>query len=181
LHGLSPVLRSLYLSYTSLPDWQIFDFVCSFPLPEDLTLVSRGNGRMGGEWNTPSTSPRLTGTLELAAVSDWIQSITHRLLDLPNGIHFTAITAHWCSEQDVKSTTDLVSTCAGTLQSLEIVSNNNRLGVFPSLSARSIAYCNKGASAMPGINLSRARKLRDVLFRCRRLHAQWISKTLRTA
>jgi len=34
---------------------------------------------------------------------------------------------------------------------------------------------------MPGINLSRARKLRDVLFRCRRLHAQWISKTLRTA
>ena len=57
LHGFSPVLRSLYLSFMSLPDSEIFGLVCSFPLLEDLTLVSFGCGRMGGEWNTPSTSP----------------------------------------------------------------------------------------------------------------------------
>jgi len=140
LHGLSPALRSLYVFFVSLPDSEIFGLVCSFPLLEDLALVFLDPRRRawGGEWIPPSTSPRLTGSLELETPFEGIQSITNRLLDLQNGIHFTRIAVQWLSEQDVKSTTDLVSRCTATLQFLEIV--NNRSDVFPALSARSIAY-----------------------------------------
>ena len=140
LHGLSPVLISLYLSFNGLPDSEVFGLVCSFPLLEDLTLVFMGPRRRArdGERIPPSTSPRLTGTLKLETTFEGIQSITHRLLDLPNGIHFTTVAVQWLSEQDIKSTMDLVSRCADTLQSLDI--RNNHAGVFPSLSARSIAY-----------------------------------------
>ena len=35
LHGFSPALRSLHLDSGTLPDWEIFGLICSFPLLED--------------------------------------------------------------------------------------------------------------------------------------------------
>jgi len=138
LRGLFPVLRSLYLSFISPQDSEIFGFVCSFPLLEDLTLVSKGRLHTVSEWNPPPTSPRLTGSLKLKTMFKGIQSITRRLLDLPDGIRFTAITVQWFSEQDVKSTVDLASRCADTLQSLDIT--NHRSCGFPPLSVRLVTY-----------------------------------------
>jgi len=131
LHGLFPVLNSLYLSFISLPDSEIFGLICSFPLLEDLTLVSLGRGHRDEQWNAPPTSPRFNGTLKVKTAFEGIRSITHRLLDLPNGIHFTKIAVPWLSEEDVRSTMDLASRCADTLQSLDIT--NHRSGVLPSL------------------------------------------------
>ena len=119
LHGLFPVLRSLYLTFIALPDSEIFALICSLPLLEDLEFRSLGCGHRDGRWTTPSTSPRLTGSLDLRKV-EWIQSITRRLLDLPNGLHFTTIIVAWLFKQDVTSTTDLVSRCSDTIQSLEV-------------------------------------------------------------
>ena len=115
----SPVLKSLHLTSTSLPDSKIFHFVCSFPILEDLTLASRNRRQSDMGWEPPSTSPRLTGALELRLI-EGIQSTADKLLDHPNGLHFTKITVSWVSEGDNLSTMDLVSRCSGTLESLDI-------------------------------------------------------------
>ena len=129
LRGFSSVLRSLHLSFTSLPDSEVFGLICSLPLLEDLALVSRSR-RRGGGWNTPSTSPKLTGSLELRMV-EGIHSATYRLLDLPNGLHFTKIAVAWVSKEDAMSTMYLVSRCSNTLESLDIA--NHLWSMFPSV------------------------------------------------
>ena len=131
LHGLFPVLRSLHLSFVTLPD--SFGLICSFPLLEDFALLSVDRGSRSVGWNPLSTSPRFTGSLRLNVMFEGSQPIAHQLLDLPNGLHFTKIAVESLREQEVKPTMDLVSRCADTLQSLDIT--YNRSGVFPSLSA----------------------------------------------
>ena len=112
-HGLSPTLKSLRLTATSL---EVLDLICSFPLLEDLALVSFHQGNDAR--NTPSTSPKLTGSLELSSFGG-IRPAARRLLDLPNSLRFTKITV-WCLSEDAESTTDLVSRCSDTLESLTI-------------------------------------------------------------
>jgi hypothetical protein len=111
-HGFSPTLRSLSLRGISS---EVSDLICSFPLLEDLALVSFS---LSDTWNTPSTSPKLTGSLSLRSIRG-IHSAARRLLDLPNGLHFVKLTV-MCHAGDVKPTTDLVSRCSDTLESLEV-------------------------------------------------------------
>jgi hypothetical protein len=111
-HGLSLTLRSLRLTSTSL---EILDLICSFPLLEDLALVTlRGGG--ADVWNTPLTSPKLTGSL---SIFGGITPAVCRLVGLPNGLNFTKISVAYLDE-DAKSTTDLVSRCSDTLESFSI-------------------------------------------------------------
>jgi len=112
--GFSPTVRSLRVTSNS---FKVFDFICSFPFLEDLTLInifSEGYGR----GRTPSKSPKLTGSLALSA-SGGISSATRQLLDFPGGLHFTKITT-WCIGGDLRSVTDLVSECSNTLESLHV-------------------------------------------------------------
>ena len=120
LHGLSPVLKSLRLAYgPSTPSSEIFSFVCSFPLLEDLALVSRGGNSETNEWKVPSTSPKFTGCLDLRMLGG-IRPVVHRLLELPSGPHFSKISVA-CLKEDVGSMVDLVSKCSDTLESLSIL------------------------------------------------------------
>jgi hypothetical protein len=123
--GLSPTLRSLSLRATPL---EVLDFICSFPLLEDLVLVLPGYGSEG--WNAPSTSPKLTGSLELRAIGE-IRPTVRRLLGLPDGLHFTKVTIV-CLDEDVRSIMDLVSRCSDTLESLSVCYYHS--GVFTSAS-----------------------------------------------
>ena len=119
LHGLSSALKSLRLAYgSSTPSSEIFSFVCSFPLLEDLALVSLGGNSEIDEWKVPSTSPKLTGTLDLRMLGG-IRPAVHRLLELPSGLHFSKISVA-CLKEDVGSMVDLVSKCSDTLESLSI-------------------------------------------------------------
>ena len=113
LHGLSPTVRSLDLAY--IP-FEIFDLVCSFPLLEDLSLAAPYARCDTGRWNPSPTSPKLTGSLDLRAGS-WTRSFIRRLLELPDGLHFSKITLEFF-EGDAESVTDLVSGCSDTLESL---------------------------------------------------------------
>jgi hypothetical protein len=131
-HGLSPTLRSLYLVNTSM---EVLDLICSFPLLEDLELASLRHG--SDTWNTPSTSPKLTGSLSLTPLKG-IRPIVRRLMGLPNGLHFTKIMIAGIDEDD-GSTTDLVLSCSDTLESLSVYCS--ALGPFPfSLREWSIPY-----------------------------------------
>jgi hypothetical protein len=119
LHGIFTAIKSLRLASTVLSDPQVFGFLSSLPLLEDLALVTRLY-RSYETWTRPPTSPKLTGTLELHA-NGGIESITHRLLDLPNGLHFRRVVVRLFSPQDVGSMMDLVSRCSDTLESLGII------------------------------------------------------------
>ena len=132
LHGSFPILRSLRLTFGSHPDSEILDFICSFPLLENLTFVPFGHENRVRRWNAPSTSPQLSGSFEIETRFEGARSIIRRLLDLQNGIHFAKISVPWLSAGDVRSTMDLVSGCADTLQSINITSYPE--GVFPLLS-----------------------------------------------
>jgi hypothetical protein len=118
LRGLSPTLETLYICYgTSVTYSEIFGLVCSFPLLEDLALVSFCDYSEVGRWSVPSTSPKLTGCLTLAML--WgPRSVVHRLLELPGGLHFSKIVVS--SNEDIGLTTDLISKCSGTLECLNV-------------------------------------------------------------
>jgi len=129
-YALSPAVRSLHLIYTTI---DAFELICSFPLLEDLVLFDLHPGQQEdlsfGRWNAPSTSPKLTGSLDLR-VSWEFHSIVHKLCSLPNGLHFTNITLRFVAG-DARATVDLVSKCSDTLESL-IVNCFFMLGMFPS-------------------------------------------------
>ena len=115
-HGLSATVRSLRLTYTTT---EIFPFICSFPLLKDLAVVGIHYENGIGGWNTPLTSPKLTGSLDLRLMGT-IRTIVHRLLDLPGGLHFSDITVLF-SYQDTDSVMDLVSGCVDTLEFLTLI------------------------------------------------------------
>jgi hypothetical protein len=114
-YRLSPVLRSLYLFNYLIPLSEVFDLVCSFPLLEDLSLPSVPVGLETEGRDTPSTSPKLTGSLYL---SGGARSVSRRLLDLPGGLRFSRISM-LCYE-DADSVMELVSRCSDTLEYLSV-------------------------------------------------------------
>jgi len=118
-HESSPVLKSLRLTY-SRQDSYILDFVCSFPLLEDLTLISRDYA----EWDLPltikpSTSPPLTGTLQLSAF-EGAETIVRKLLDLPNGAHFRKLVLPHRDREDFHWVRELVVGCSETLKCIDM-------------------------------------------------------------
>ena len=127
LRGLSPTtLKSLSLYCISAPLSDITNLICYFPLLEDLSMQSvtiRGDsyGR-----DTPSTSPILTGSLTLVTLT---HSVACGLLDLPNGLRFTQITAV-CIAGGPNLVTDLIPRCSDALESLSVYYPSPRAFLF---------------------------------------------------
>ena len=180
-HGLSPTIRSLRLELACVRLSEVFDLVCSFPLLEDLALFRFSYWNGVDEWTPPSTSPRLTGSLQLHSVGGGTGRITRRLLDLPNGLNFTKIVLCVDDEIDFKSTTDLVSRCSDTLESLD-VSDHLRGGCYY-YSRRLIDTLplHSVLSTAGSFNLSAATKLKQLVFQCGRSNVQWTTEALQTA
>jgi hypothetical protein len=117
--GLSPTLKSLTLSHTCIPLREVFGLVCSFPLLEDLELISP-NCRISDMdgWDAPSTSPKFTGSLILKSMKS-IRPVVHLLCGLPDGLHFNKIVVK-APDEDLGPTMDLVTMCCDTLESFSI-------------------------------------------------------------
>ncbi|KAF9780889.1 hypothetical protein BJ322DRAFT_1082254 [Thelephora terrestris] len=155
LQGLSPALKFLNLRSVSASLSEILNLICSFPLLDHLWLHFVTTWGDADECDIPSTSPRLTGSLNLLSRT---RPILRGLLNLPNGLHFAQITA--CHVEYSESLVDLISRCSDTLESLTVGFD----------------------SPMPGpLVLSEATKLQDVKFECTGLSVRWIIATLRTA
>jgi hypothetical protein len=118
LHGLSPTLKSLHIFSFLIPPPVVLDFICSFPLLEDLSLFSTQFPLLGDadEWDAPPTPPKFTGSLVL---SDNDPRTTRKLLDLPGGLHFSKISV-LCPPRDCGLAKELVSKCSSTLESLRV-------------------------------------------------------------
>ena len=118
LHGLSPALKFLQFYYFLAPPPEVLDFICSFPLLEDLSLYSSRllDQENGSGWDAPPTLPKFTGSLFL---SDNDRRVTRGLLDLPGGLPFSKISVS-CPIGDGDLVKELVSTCSNTMESLQI-------------------------------------------------------------
>ena len=125
LHGLSPTLKVLRLSgvFTSISE--TLGFICSFPLLEDLSLRPIFESENDGP--APPTSPKLTGSFRLY---DQNRPIARRLLELPDGLHFSEIWVYSDSRAiDSRTITDLVLKCSDTLETLHL--SYSLSGAFP--------------------------------------------------
>ena len=130
-YGLSSFLKSLSLEDSLTPLQEVLNLICSFPLLENLRLHCHFNAddAVTAEWNAPSHSPKLTGSLHLTGR---IRSFACMLLRLPNGIHFSKV-AITCDAQDAGWASDLMLGCSDTLESFCI--GYHGLRAFPSVSA----------------------------------------------
>ena len=130
LHGFSPALRSLGVTFSPHPASPIFDLAYSFPLLEDLSVVTdywfSGDDGFDRQETAvqPSDPPALTGSLELSAVGG-MDPIASRLLSIPSGLKFRELKLLWNREGDILSTIELVEKCSSTLESLRIQSKLN--------------------------------------------------------
>ena len=124
-HG-SPCLKSLQVSSSTLRP-NFFILLRSLPLLEDLSLGANMTSsvniwREQGESPTftfPSTSPPLTGTLDLRLSKEMVQTV-QELLDLPGGLHFRCLNL-WCNlDGEFKRVAKLVAACSNTLEHLEV-------------------------------------------------------------
>jgi hypothetical protein len=118
LRGLSPTLKSLILIHSSVPLPEVFGLIFSFPLLEDLTLVSSNDWSDTDGWDAPSTSPKFTGSLTLKSMKS-IRSVARQLCGLPDGLRFNKIMVG-CPNEDVKPIVDLVTRCCDTLEAFSI-------------------------------------------------------------
>ena len=119
LHGFFLALKSLVVYSTRCQNLQIFDLVLSLPLLENLIFTEDNSPDVDEPPppTRPSTSPPLTGTLELI-LHRRMESIVRPLLDLPNGLRFRKLVLPWHQENDLRWTNALVVGCSGTLESL---------------------------------------------------------------
>ena len=119
-HQFSLTLRSLDLDIFSFLPSRVIDLVCHFPLLEDFALLGRSN-----RYHEPlavissGTSPVLTGTLRLSLLRGNAR-VVHRLLDLPNGLHFRDLKVASYSLEDIVSVGRLVEACSDTLEYLDV-------------------------------------------------------------
>ena len=124
-HGFSPVLRSLRLVHALLLAPNTFSLVLSFPLLEDLAVLTYGlrQGYEGGfdERSTvvqPSNSPVFTGSLEFSRGG--MSYFARELLSLPGGIHFRRLDLTWSTEDEIPLIMGLVEECYRTLESIKL-------------------------------------------------------------
>ena len=184
MRDFSSFLKSLYTALGALSISQLFKLICSLPLLEDLKIrvfVACGNDGDGAA-SEPSTSPPLTGTLELQLIGE-IEPVARRLLVLPNGLRFREFECVWKLPDDPRWITALVERCAETLECFYIRCKVS--GKFHSLN-----HCDRVSNGLivfaardagvSSINLSKATSLGEVGFRLLDPSDVWAGSTLKT-
>jgi len=171
-------LKLLYISTVRAPCPQLFDFIRSSPLLEDVTVWGCDvsfcdcDDSFYDDENThrltpdlPSTPPPLTGSLKLG-VDGGMEDTARRLLELPNGLHFRKLKFWWHDEEDLWWITEFVEECSHTLENLRIVCNSRctPTGIHIYIHINGLLLPADG-SGSASINLSRATRLKHVAFR----------------
>jgi len=179
---ISPTLKSLRVDSTLVPHPGLFDLICSFPLLEDLSL--EGRDRWPGTRSqtvTRSTSPALTGSLNYHVLGG-AGKIARQLLELPNGLHFRKVALSWDNRTDPLWIAELVARCSHTLESLDITYTFRRTCVYIYTRTDSLTLFQVGTVGLVSgsIDLSKATKLRSLIFRPDWARVEWITTTLQT-
>jgi hypothetical protein len=186
-HGFSPI-KSLNVTSADLPPPRVFNLILSFPLLEDLAVYSThgisaddDDEDRSDRLSTivqPSNTPVFTGSLEIVLGPGGMKPFTHWLLSLPGGLHFRKLTLRWFQEEDLSLVEALVEACSHTLESLDITDS-------PGTSIRHLLLHHSLPSlvvnsSLPTIDLSKATKLKDVVFEPNSWRFEWIATALQT-
>ena len=120
---LSPSLKSLSVPPT-IPHPHVFNLIRSLPLLENLTLTdfdltSRDNPQEQSSAVSPSTSPPLTGTLELRLLDGMVQT-PWLFLGLPGGLRFRELKLVYYGVGGFPRAGEVMAACSETLECLEI-------------------------------------------------------------
>lgn len=114
-HDFSLTVKSLSVSWSDLPLWEVFDLISSFPLLEDLDVA--GLGQINDGDGAISRFPVLTGTLVLEpTTADFVR----RLLELPTGLLLRKIVWREGLENEFEGVRDLVERCSETLECVDL-------------------------------------------------------------
>jgi len=183
-HKFSPTLNSLRVGPALFPFLGIFDLVCSFPLLEDLNLAGHTDPWFNDEDPDapqiviPSTSPVFTGSLDLH-VRGGAGRTARQLLELPNGLHFQRFALSWDHKTDLWWIAELVVRCSHSLETLDVTHTFRR--TFIRIRVRADNSISFLVGSVPGsFNLSKATKLRDLVFRPESQSVEWITMALQT-
>ena len=180
-HKFSPVLKSLRVDSAILSCSQTFNLVRSFPLLEEVGHNGwEGDGNDLHEQRTVVTStsgPVFTGTLEL--LLGGFGSTARRLLDLPGGLRFRKLVLLWHCVRDFRWIMELVVKCSDTLESLNIMCHPLRKFVLVLLWSYDLPSFT-GDLSHASIDLLKATKLKDVIFRPGSPTITWIVMTLQS-
>ena len=185
-HGFSPVMKILHLNFTLPSPSEIFNLILSFPLLEDLTVVSYGteltdNGDGSDELSATaqlSNPPAFTGSLTL--LRGGLKYLALWLLSLSSGIHFRELDLTCVPKEDLLLAAALVGECSHSLESLDIACDGV-LGASvrpPRPRDDSFPFPVKSRSA--SVDLSRAMRLKELSFRVNSWCVDWIATALRT-
>ena len=183
-HGFSPVIRSLRIVSILIPSSHFLNLICSFPLLEDLSVITEWLVEFEDISDTqptliqPSKPPSLTGSLELYLPMG-VSLLAPTLLSLPSGPHFKQLDLVWSSDEDMSLTAALVEKCHHTLERLCV-------SLWPGTSVRHshphtlVTLTPFAGCPMPRpIDLSKATELKEMALPCKS-HPQWIVTTLQT-
>ena len=124
-HGFSPDLKSLRVIFSSFPLSCIFGLMDSFPLLEDLSVVTYDRFDSCDGFNgfpatvQPLRPPVFTGFLELL-LGMGMGPIASRMLSLSGGLHFRGLKLLLNHRSDLSLTTALVESCGSTLEFLHV-------------------------------------------------------------
>ena len=113
-------VKSLRLTSANIHSSIIYNFICSFPLLEDLDISypkggPNGTPMMDTTMLSPNTSPPLTGTLVIRENADHVASLVSKL---PCGLHFKEI--DWKTTGEIPPMSALVEKCSNTLERIRI-------------------------------------------------------------
>ena len=189
-HKFLPTLKSLHAHSLLLPFPQLFTFVLSYPLLEDLTVagVDFGGDNDNDDIHEssaaiPSTPPPLAGTLHLE-IARGIGNTVRRLLGLPTGLHFRKLVFWWSHAKDFPWIMELLIRCSNSLECLDVMCNVPCKLIlilrqsFPSPNLPVLVDLEPEAS----IDLSKATRLKTVALRIKSwsFSVGWIDMALRT-
>ena len=118
------------------------------------------------------------GSLDLL-LRGGIEPIVHRLLSLPGGIHFWALTLTWFRKEDISLTMALVEKCSHTLESLDITRDSSCGTSTEHLRSHGSNSLFPVDPVSVLFDLSKATKLGCAVFRPGSLRVGWIAHALR--
>ena len=184
-HNFSPALKSLHVDPFLFQYPKLSDLVCSFPLLENLSLSGHyrpwyhDDNPHGPQTAISSTSPALCGNLNLHVLGGGAEGVARQLLDLPNGLHFRHLALSWDPVEDVRWVMELATQCSHSLESLDVT--RTFCGTSIRIWSTPITKILLPAESNPNsFNLSKATKLRDVVFRSGSQGVEWITIALQT-
>ena len=128
-YGSSPSLRSLQIYYSSFPFPRILNLIHSFPLIDDLSLISGGDDPIEDiDGPHAAVQPPLTGCLELYA-RDGMDYLVSRLFPTQNDLYFRKLDLESADEVDILVVSALVERCRFTLESFKVDIGHYRMSV----------------------------------------------------